>query len=50
MNQDRFRLCIGQPICFGLLIPLKKVLVDVVLVLEDQKVLVGADPFIGKVK
>ena len=50
MNQNRFRLGIGQPVGFGLLIPLYKVLVDVILVLEDQKLLVGADPLIGKVE
>jgi hypothetical protein len=50
MNQDRFRFGIGQPIGFGLLIPLQEVLVDVILVFEDQKVLVGADPLIVKVK
>lgn len=50
MNQDRFRFCIGQPIGFGLLIPLHEVLVDVILVFQDQKVLVGADSLIGKIK
>ena len=42
MNHDRFRFGIGKSIGFGLLIPLQEVLVDVVLVLENQKVLVGA--------
>lgn len=50
MNQDRFRLGIGQPIDFGLLIPLQEVLIDVILVLENQKVLVGADALICKVE
>ncbi len=50
MNQDRFRFGIGQSIGFDLLIPLNKVLVYVILVLEDQKVLVGADSLVGKVK
>ena len=50
VNQDRFRFGIGKSIGFGLLIPLQEVLVDVVLVLEDQKVLVRADTFVGKVE
>ena len=50
MNQDRFRLGIGKSIGFDLLIPLHEVLVYVILILEDQKVLVGADPLIGKVE
>jgi hypothetical protein len=35
MNQDRFRFGIGQPIGFGMLIPLHEVLVYVILILED---------------
>jgi hypothetical protein len=50
MNQDRFRLGIGKSIGFDLLIPLHEVLVYVILILEYQKVLVGADPLIGKVE
>ena len=50
MNQDRFIFCIGKPIGFRLLIPLQEVLVDVILVLENQKVLVGADTLVGKVE
>ena len=51
MNQDKlFRFGIGKAIGFGLLVPLQEVLVDVVLVLEHQKVLVGADSLIGKIK
>jgi hypothetical protein len=50
MNQNRFRFGIGKAIGFSLLIPLQEVLVDVILVLEDQKVLVGADTLVGKVE
>jgi hypothetical protein len=51
MNQGRlFRFGIGKAIGFSLLIPLQEILVDVVLVLEDQKVLVRADTFVGKVE
>ena len=51
MNQDKlFRFGIGKAIGFGLLVPLQEVLVDVVLVLEHQKVLVGADTFVVKVE
>ena len=50
MNQDTFRFGIGHSISFDLLIPLYEVLVYVILVLEDQKVLVGADSLVRKVK